>query len=299
MESLKHILVATYILTCSVFANAEQITLIIASSAGGMSHQYAMQIAPVLKQEFNLPVEIRLKPGAEGTIAATELQNCKVQDYCILLATVKPIKDRVSLQKVDLITDIRPLTYAGTVPSIAVVRYDSKYRTLKSILETTDRVSYGVSQQNQVRGLAREIFISKHKGQTVEVPYKSGGDVIKGVLSGELTVGLTTADVLIGLANSGMVRPLVVIGTQKSHVFPEVPLLTIPKLTNDITVSQPSFFLWTSNTEDRVFIEKAKNTFDTYLTGSESNNIKNTMDIHLIIKQYQYKELLSKILNHK
>ena len=275
----------------AAWPSSQRITLMIASSAGGVSHRFALALQPVISDAFDMPVEIKLKPGAEGTIASLELQNCQ---RCILLASAKPIKDRVTPRKVDITKDILPLVYLGSVPLVIFVKNGSVYNTMESIIESTDKVSFGIAMNNPLRGPTRKIFTSR---KALEVAYKGGGDVLRGVLTGEIDAGVSTADALAPLEKAGKLKVLAVIGNRKSTLIENANVYSPPKINPNMTLN--SFFLFTSNNEDTDFRQKVKTVMDSYLISSASNGFKAQFDLHSLVKQDQYKILLNEVLSYE
>lgn len=297
---MKNLLVVLILLSHSLLSySAEQVTIIMSSGPGGFSHRYSLNFAPFLSQALNLPVVIIPKPGAEGTLAAQSVSRCRKDQHCILFSSATPIKYRQTPYVVNLLDDVRPIAYAGSIPILAFTHKNSKYNTINELLTAPDPIAYGVAAQSPIRGTVRKIFKPAAGSNVVEIAYKSGSGVIQDVLSKNLTFGLTTADVLSELETNGRIKIITVIGNKSSNMIPHAPILSVDKWQDDFNITQNNYFFWANNDEDSVFINNFQKAVNEYLTGKELVTLQNQMDIHLLIKQRQHKELLSSILKYE
>ena len=294
MKIYNNLIIAAALLIASTVHAKDVLTLIIPTAPGGASHRYALFLAEHLRQKVDMSVIVVPKPGAEGTLAAKSLIDCH-ENPCILLSSVKAIKDRTSGQVVDLTTDITPIAYAGSIPQVIYVRSDSKFTSLESIVNSNEKLSYGVAQQSPVRGIIKKIL--KNNTSIVEVTYKSGGQSLLDVLSGNLSFGSTVPDILAPLEKAGRVRILSVVSKDKSLLLPKSPLLHVTKdLVDDLDVSYSSYFIFTSKDANPKLTAIIGSAINEYLTGPDSQQIINEMDINLLVKQNDYNNFLNKIL---
>lgn len=85
--------------------------------------------------------------------------------------------------------------------------------------------SYGVPGNSANVGLFREISVKYAKSKMVEVPFKSGPEIITNVLGGHVDIGVTTVDGALPYIKDGTLKALGVFSYKRSELLKNVKTL--------------------------------------------------------------------------
>lgn len=268
-------LLLTLLLVASTASFAKTVTLLIHSSAGGMSYRYAQELQPVIARALNATVVIESKPGGDGYIAARSLVEQQGSNITILLGTPRTWPDMTP--SINLSTDLTPVAYLGYTPGVIVTRPD-RFTTLDSVFNAT-AVTYGISAASPSGPLMSRL-ITHHVSDAVEVKYKSGAAALTDVLGGHLDLAVTTPDVIAPHIASGRLVALAILGSNHSALLPDAP--TLGELGYGSTVDGKyynNFFLWCSNQADRRTITVLTKAIDAHMKSHTSTAMKTRLDI--------------------
>jgi putative tricarboxylic transport membrane protein len=201
------------------------ITMIIPLGAGGSHDLNARIMTSVLPEYLGQPVVVKLMPGASGRIGTAAAAEAKPDGYTLLFTHnfFDELQAHVTKLPYDTNKDFVPVARTNYAPPSLVVRADSKFKTLKEMLDYArahpGAVKFGHSGNwgaAMVPGAA--LLQAAHVKMTL-VPYKGGGPAMRGVLAGD--VDFTVAFPSVITSQGDKVRTLVTLADQR--VFPNVP----------------------------------------------------------------------------
>jgi tripartite-type tricarboxylate transporter receptor subunit TctC len=229
-------LAAVLCLACmSVSAQTEAwptrpVRYIVPWGAGGVSDAMGRLLARKLSEKWGQPVIVENRPGGNTVIGAAETANAKPDGYTLLQATngtltmnpygmaTLPYDPQRSFTPISALVEIPVLIMAnGTVPA----------KSLRELLDharnNPDKVSFayaGPGNQIVLSMLARELGL-----KVLLVPYKSGIDVTKALLSGEVNAGIDAPAQYPPLLKEGRVVGLAHTGKTRLPSIPNVPTM--------------------------------------------------------------------------
>jgi tripartite-type tricarboxylate transporter receptor subunit TctC len=127
----------------------------------------------------------------------------------------------------DPLKDFAPISMIGDFPLILVVSASLPVNSVKEL------VAYAKSRPDQVNyaasaapfQLAAELFNQKTGTKFVHIPYKSSGESVGAVMSGQVTMTIMDPPPAIGPLKGGKLRGLAVTGAARDPNWPEVPTL--------------------------------------------------------------------------
>jgi tripartite-type tricarboxylate transporter receptor subunit TctC len=119
-----------------------------------------------------------------------------------------------------------------------VVRADSPYKTLENLVATANpgKLNYGTFGQASVQNMTMVDLQQQLGIEMTHVPYKGGSDLYQGLLGKQIDA-VADASGWIPLVQSGQFRLLVVWGSQRMKLFPDVR--TLQQAGIDLVVNSP------------------------------------------------------------
>jgi tripartite-type tricarboxylate transporter receptor subunit TctC len=209
---------------------ARPVKLVVPFPAGSATDQIARVMGQQLQESLGQPFVVENKPGAQGTIAATEVARAAPDGYTLMVTTNTPQAAAPSLFKklnYDPVKDFAPIARLGTISFMIMVRPDFPAKNLKEFLNYSRNnpgklsAGYGSAgsqvSQAMLRSMGRIDFI--------DVPYKGLPQAITDVLGGQIS--FTFADLANALAQSkgGKLRGIAVTSQKRSPLAADIPAI--------------------------------------------------------------------------
>lgn len=206
------------------------VKLVVPFPAGSATDQIARVMGQQFQEALGQPFVVENKPGAQGSIAATEVARAAPDGYTLMVTTNTPQAANVSLFKklnYDPVKDFAPIARLGTISFMIMVRPDFPAKNFKEFLAhakaNPGKLSAGYgSAGSQV---SQAMLRSMGKIDFIDVPYKGLPQAITDVLGG--SIHFTFADLANALAQSkgGRLRGLAVTSQKRSPLAPDVPAI--------------------------------------------------------------------------
>jgi len=206
------------------------VKLVVPFPAGSATDQIARVVGQQLQESLGQPFVVENKPGAQGSIAATEVARAAPDGYTLMVTTNTPQAANVSLFKklnYDPVKDFAPIARLGTISFMIMVRPDFPAKDLKGFLSharaNPAKLSAGYgSAGSQV---SQAMLRSMGKIDFIDVPYKGLPQAITDVLGGQIS--FTFADLANALAQikGGKLRGIAVTSQKRSALAPNVPAI--------------------------------------------------------------------------
>jgi tripartite-type tricarboxylate transporter receptor subunit TctC len=124
--------------------------------------------------------------------------------------------------------DFIPISMIGDFPLILVVNAALPVNSVKELIEyaRANPAAVNYSASAAPFQLAAELFNQKTGTKFAYIPYKSSGESVNAVMSGQVTMTITDPPPVIGPIKGGRVRALAVTASKRDPAWPEVPTLT-------------------------------------------------------------------------
>ena len=182
------------------------------------------------------------KPGASATLSAVALKDAKPDGYTLGQLHTGTYRAALMADKppYDVLSDFTYIIQlSGSVHGI-VVRADAPWQTLEAFVAEAKtrpgKLTYGTFGQASVQNLVMVDLQQRLGIDLTHVPYKGGGDLYNGLLGSQIDA-VADASGWIPLVQSGKFRLLVVWGSQRMKLFPEVR--TLKEAGIDLVVNSP------------------------------------------------------------
>lgn len=209
------------------------IRLIVGFPAGGGADFVARQVATSLGQALGASVVVDNKPGANGSIAASDVARAPADGYTLLLGVTasQSISPALS-QKLpyDVARDFTPITEVGFTPLVLVVSPTMPVKTpadfIRFVANAPDKVTYGSAGIGNITHMAGELF-SQSTGavKLTHVPYKGSAQVITDLLGGHVAAYFDTLPSSLPFIKSGQLRAVGLTSRERSIAAPDIPTM--------------------------------------------------------------------------
>lgn len=242
---LKHTLAGLGLLLAVGAATAQNfpgkpVQIVVPYPAGGATDALARNLALRLSQTWGQQVVVDNKPGANTAIAAIDAARAAPDGYTLFQAINSTLTlNQFTFTKLpyDVAKDFTPISTIASVPLIFVANDSLPAKTM------ADLIAYAKAHPGTVTigsgnigiQLGVERFIRDADLKITYVPYKSGADVTKGLLSGEIQVGLDGVPAYPPFLKTGKLRALATNSAKRISLLPDVPTLAEIGLKNSET----------------------------------------------------------------
>lgn len=205
------------------------VRFVVPFGAGGMPDILTRVIAEKLSKKNGHTFVVDNRPGAGGNIGAGIIARANPDGYHFLMTPSSVLTMNPSLYA-QMPFDPESFVPASLVVDMAillVVHPKNPAKTLKDFISEAKRDPGRVVFSSPGAGsglhLAIELFQRTAGVRIQHVPYKSGGEAITAVLSGEAKGSFTTPPVAMSHIKGGTLRALGVAGSKRLPQLPDVP----------------------------------------------------------------------------
>jgi len=210
---------------------ARTITLVVPNNAGTSLDAMSRLIAKHLAARLGQPVLVDNKPGASGNIAANIVVNAAADGYTLLIPS-NSLSIAPHLTKNlgwDPVKDFAPIAMPAVAPLMLAGNIDVNTKTLPEFLALAKtqpgKINYGTSGKGTPHHISMVQLQQASGTELFHVPYKALGDMIVGLVGGQVQVGYAAPGNVIGLAKSGKLRLYAISAPNRIPQAPEVPTL--------------------------------------------------------------------------
>lgn len=205
------------------------IRLVVAAAPGGTPDILARIVGPKLSEQVGQPVIVDNRPGATGNIGAEVVAKAPRDGYTILMATgvIAISPSFYAKLAFDPVKDLAPVTQVASQATFLFVQNDSPVRTLKDLVAaakakpgTLSYASFGIGSPQHVAGELLQIAAGV---KFIHVPYKSGGLMTTGLISGEVQFMFLGLSPTLPFVKAGRLRVIAVAAQKRDAAAPDVP----------------------------------------------------------------------------
>jgi len=206
------------------------IRLIIPFAPGGVTDIGGRYIANQLSIKLGQQVVVENKSGASGNIGAAFVAQAEPDGYTLLLGfdgtlVINPhIFDKISF---DTLKDFAAVAKIGDATLILVANNDFAGKTVADVIAISKKdpkgLSYATSGTGVTPHIAGELLKQKTGANLAPIPYKSGGQALIGLMSGDVPLAFTVLAGANQYVQSGRLKPIAVSAKVRAPSLPNVP----------------------------------------------------------------------------
>jgi len=174
-------------------------------------------------------IVIEAKPGVAGSLAAEAVARSDPDGYTLLvLPSAHPAHGALSKNvNYKVVDDFEWISVASFYPFLICVRTDSRFQTLKDLIEEARKnpgaLKYGSAGVGSILHTTVELIGHDTKTKFLHIPYRGEAPAITGMLQGDIDFIAATSGPISARIRSGEFRALAVTGKTRWRDFPDVP----------------------------------------------------------------------------
>jgi tripartite-type tricarboxylate transporter receptor subunit TctC len=190
-------------------------------------------IARILAHEMEKPlgqsIVVEAKPGLAGALAAEQVARSEPDGYTLLvLPSAHPAYAALAKNvKFKVVDDFTWISVASFYPFIIVVRKDSRFQSLKQLIDEARAkpgdLKYGSAGVGTILHTTVELLANETKTKFLHVPYRGEAPAITAMLQGDIDFAALTTGPISSRLHAGEFRALAVTGKTRWRDFPDVP----------------------------------------------------------------------------
>jgi tripartite-type tricarboxylate transporter receptor subunit TctC len=208
-----------------------QVRIVIPFAAGGPQDIPARIIAERLSRTLSATFIIENRPGVGGGLGAQMVANSP-PDGATLLFISSSISILPTLQRqlnFDPLRDLAPLTVVCDVPAGMMVRVDSRFTDLASLIAEAKanpgKLTYGSGGVGSANHLAGAQFAALAGLETVHVPYRGVSQAVNAIYTGEIDFVFGSSVEVLSHHRQGRARLLGMTMPQRVPAVPDIPAI--------------------------------------------------------------------------
>lgn len=218
--------------TLAAWPDDKPIEVVVGFAAGGGTDLMARKLAPFIQKRLSdkATIIVTNKPGASGEISNTHIAQAKPDGYTIGIVNVPHFLFIPMVKKAQYNPDdLRLIARVVDDPTVLVVRSDSKYSSIGSVVEALRKnprsVSWGTNGTGSNGELAMQLIADTAKVEVNVIPYKGTSAQKTDLMGGHLDIAAISAGEVPEL-HAGKTGTLKVIGQfskTRSIALPQAP----------------------------------------------------------------------------
>jgi tripartite-type tricarboxylate transporter receptor subunit TctC len=209
---------------------AKPVRMVVTFSPGSGSDTIARIVAGGLSQPLGQQVIVENRAGAAGNIGAELAAKASPDGYTLFQLTMGHASNAILYEgklNYDVVRDFAPVTQLASSPSVVVVHPSLPVKTIAELVRLAKArpgaVNYGSGGIGTPTFVAAELFKMQAGVNLLHVPYKSGGEAIIGVLTGEVPLYFSPLATALPLVQQGRLRALAVTTPKRLALLPQSP----------------------------------------------------------------------------
>ena len=206
------------------------IRIVVGYAAGGGNDIIVRVMTPEMQKGLGQPVIVENKPGAQSIIAAETVARAQADGYTLLMGPSGPMTiNPATYSKLpyDAQRDFAPISMICQFPLLVTVDAKLPIRNVKELIDFA-KANPGKANYASSAGIFQittELFKQKTGTGFVMIPYKSSGESVQALISGNVALTIVDPPPATGPLKAGTIRALAVTSGKRHPSWPELPTM--------------------------------------------------------------------------
>ena len=220
------------------------IKFIVAFTAGSGTDVIARSVGDVMSASLGQQVVIENKPGAGGTIAASQVAKSEPDGYNFLVqASGHALNPFIYTNlSYDTLKDLTGVTPLAALPNVLVVSPSKSWKTVTDLVNATKEkpgeLNFASAGIGSATHMNAEKFNLAASVKATHVPYKGTPEAISDVIGGRADWYFAPLSTALPLIQGGKLKALAVSTAKRSSALPNIPT------TVESGVANSDFVFW-------------------------------------------------------
>lgn len=199
-------------------------------AAGGGTDLIARTLAQKLTEAMGQTVFVDNRPGGSGVIGTELAAKAAPDGHTILIATPTIAVNPSFIPKLpyDALRDFQAVSLVASSPHLLAVHPSLPAKNVKELVALAQSRPGQLSFSGITGGsshLSAELFGSMARIKMLHVPYKSTGQNVMAIVTGEVSLGFNDVMTNLPQMKAGRLRGLAITSLQRSPAVPEIPTI--------------------------------------------------------------------------
>ena len=203
------------------------VTMIVPFPAGGPTDTLGRLLGERMRVSFGQPIVIENVTGAGSTIGVTRAAQAAPDGYTLILGNWTSFVGSGALYRTsyDLLKDFAPVSLVSQFFNAVSLHPSVPAKSVKELiaLGCSRELLMGSAGNGSTSHLAGELFRKMTGVKMTHVPYKSGGQLVTGVVSGESHLSFSPVSTALTHMKTGKLRTIAVTSPKRLPSLPDLP----------------------------------------------------------------------------
>ncbi len=208
------------------------VTVVVPFPAGGSTDSAGRTIATGLQNLLGKTFVVDNRPGATGTIGGGAVKRAAPDGYTLMVSSLGTFVIAPHLLKTvpyDALKDFDYISMPVQAPNVLVAPPNTKATSINDVLaemrKEPGKVTFCSSGYGASDHLSAEVLWQQTNTTGLHIPYKGGAPCITDLLGAQIQYSFQNVNAVLPHIKSGKLKAIVVTGTSRSPVLPDVQTL--------------------------------------------------------------------------